>query len=193
MAFKLEVSIFTFVAIPITPDLYNLSIDLKVDLALLSLTSPSCSVPPVVLNVLAVVPVQSLTCKVAPFGWHLWVMTDWYPEYMFRITTTVSKLFDLFMFIHCGSYNRWHYICDHNSGKSWGILITTASSACVARLDDAGWWDDAVDQWPTRLRLVFVPVADILNISCDYQYCFLCTRWTLCFTPLLMQTVMFYM
>ena len=30
--------------------------------------------------------------------------------------------------------------------------------------------DDAVDQWPTRLRVVFVPVADILNIPCDYYF-----------------------
>ena len=29
--------------------------------------------------------------------------------------------------------------------------------------------EDAVDQWRT---LVFVPVADILNILCDYQFVF---------------------
>jgi len=32
--------------------------------------------------------------------------------------------------------------------------------------------DDAVDQRRTRLRAVIVPVADILNILCDYQFVF---------------------
>jgi len=31
--------------------------------------------------------------------------------------------------------------------------------------------DDAVDQWPTRLR-VCAYMADILNISCDCQFVF---------------------
>jgi len=29
---------------------------------------------------------------------------------------------------------------------------------------------DAVDQWPTCLLLVFVPLADISNMSCDCQF-----------------------
>ena len=32
--------------------------------------------------------------------------------------------------------------------------------------------DDAVDQWPHSCVLMFVPIADILNIPCDYQFVF---------------------
>jgi len=40
--------------------------------------------------------------------------------------------------------------------------------------------------------LMFVPVVDILNIFCDYQFVFSVQAWwTLCFTPCLMQCVIF--
>ena len=39
-------------------------------------------------------------------------------------------------------------------------------------------------------ELVFKPKADILNITLWLSVCFLCTWWTLCFTPRLMQQVL---
>jgi len=49
--------------------------------------------------------------------------------------------------------------------------------------------DDAVDQWPTRLS-VFVPMVNIFNIPCDCQFVFSVLN-ELCFTPCLMQWVIF--
>jgi len=116
----------------------------------------------------------------------------------------------------------WHYICDHNSGKTCSILIfftylawksaiylfiyftcdvnvtslshswhwwaATVSAACVARLRAV---DDTVVQWPTRLR-AWVRASDgHFEHTLWLSVCFLCTWWTLCFTPRLMQWVLF--
>jgi len=55
--------------------------------------------------------------------------------------------------------------------------------------------DNAVDQWPTRLRASSACVrasglVDILNVPCDCQFVF-SVLYELCFTPRLMQWVIF--
>ena len=51
--------------------------------------------------------------------------------------------------------------------------------------------DDAVEQWPTRLRACVRAIGGHLEHTMWLSVCFLCTWLTLCFTPRLMQGVMF--
>jgi len=70
--------------------------------------------------------------------------------------------------------------------SSWHRWAATASTACVTRLGVvADWWRS----WP---------MANALHASGGHfeqtlwlSICFLCTWWTLCFTPCLMQRVIF--
>jgi len=124
----------------------------------------------------------------------------------------------------------WQYISDHNSGKSWWILIIfthletmpsqSASklftylffmwrkydvsvkfmtlTSCNSVLCTCGeawsscWLMTQLTNGQCTCMLVFMPMVDILNIPCDCQFVFFfCTQWTLCFTPRLMQWVIF--
>ena len=75
--------------------------------------------------------------------------------------------------------------------SSWHRWAVTASTVYVVQLGAvADWWCS----WPmpnTLCVLVFVPEADIFNILLTINL-FHCTWWTLCFTPCLMQQVMFW-
>ena len=51
--------------------------------------------------------------------------------------------------------------------------------------------DDAVDQWQTRLRACVRASGGHFEHTLWLSICFLCTWWTLCFTPCLMQCVIF--
>jgi len=88
-------------------------------------------------------------------------------------------------------YSHLHnyFTCDVNMtslSRSWHWWAATASAAC-ARVLERSLIDDAVNQWPTRLR------ACVYSNGRHFQHnlwllivCFLCTWW-LYFTPRLMQ------
>ena len=83
----------------------------------------------------------------------------------------------------------WHYGLSFSNMCMRPEFMTSISCDSVYCMCDAVW----SSRWlMTQLTddkcawvLVFVPVADILNILCDYQ----CTWWTLCLTPCFMQRV----
>ena len=57
-------------------------------------------------------------------------------------------------------------VWDQSSRHHWAVTVSTA---CVARLGAVvDWWRS----WPMANALAFVPVADILNMLCDYQFVF---------------------
>ena len=92
------------------------------------------------------------------------------------------------------SYLLIYFTCDISMTSlslSWHWWAATASAACVTRLGAVADW------WRSWL------MANTLACLCSYQWwttghfehtfwlsiCFLCTWWTLCFTPRLMQWV----
>ena len=88
-----------------------------------------------------------------------------------------------------------HLVCHSATSvwdqSSWHRWVATASTACMAWLKAvAGWWRS----WPMAnlcaCVLVFVPVADILNILCDVNL-FSLYLMNFMFTPCLMQHVIF--
>jgi len=111
-----------------------------------------------------------------------------------RLTMTYLQCSLLFI-------KTWQCICDHNSGRSWWILIiftyleTKMNAllliyfACDVNMTSVSrsrhWWAaTASDEWVARLGavadwwhswacvLVFVPVVDTLNRPCDCQFLF---------------------
>ena len=112
---------------------------------------------------------------------HSWKI---YPPHLNNVLTLPCENERITVHTHnalLGYKKTWQHICDHNSGKSWWILISftylkTGMNAlckhlatCARNQSSWHWWaaagllcvwhsleqsliDDAVDQWPARLR-----------------------------------------
>ena len=90
---------------------------------------------------------------------------------------------------------RWPYVWCHGLSFSNVCMrpefMTSMSCDSVWRGSEQSLIDDAVDQWQTRLRACVCAGDGHFEHTLRLSICFLCTWWTLCFTPCLVQRVIF--